>query len=74
MADKATAEANPAANKFNCAQRAHANMLENLPTFLFGLIYSGLYHPKVASSLGALWIVGELCMCIFIWSEALADL
>lgn len=60
MADKATAEANPAAHKFNCAQRAHANFLEGLPTFLFGLIYSGLYYPRVASALGLIELIGRI--------------
>ena len=32
-ADNALAEKDPAANQFNCAQRAHANYVEQLPKY-----------------------------------------
>ncbi|OQD90670.1 hypothetical protein PENANT_c001G04708 [Penicillium antarcticum] len=46
----------PLADKFNCAQRAHANFLENAPqTMLFTLV-AGLKYPELAAGLGALWV------------------
>ncbi|PWY70454.1 glutathione S-transferase [Aspergillus heteromorphus CBS 117.55] len=52
-------EANPAAHKFNCAQRAHANFLENSSqTMLFTLV-AGLKYPQLATLLGALWVASR---------------
>ncbi|GAA5871634.1 hypothetical protein JCM8547_007103 [Rhodosporidiobolus lusitaniae] len=59
-ADNALAERDAKAKAFNCAQRAHANTLENLPIFLLTLFHSALYHPKLAAAGGSLWIVGRL--------------
>jgi hypothetical protein len=39
-----------AKNKFNCAQRAHLNTLENVTVFLFTLLYVGLEFPKSQSA------------------------
>ncbi|KAJ5668950.1 hypothetical protein N7462_010020 [Penicillium macrosclerotiorum] len=48
---------NAKAEQFNCAQRAHANFLENAPqTMLFTLV-AGLKHPELATGIGALWVV-----------------
>ncbi|KAJ5218415.1 uncharacterized protein N7498_000514 [Penicillium cinerascens] len=45
------------AEQFNCAQRAHANFLENAPqTMLFTLV-AGLKYPELATGIGALWVV-----------------
>ncbi|KAK4699329.1 hypothetical protein P7C70_g6936, partial [Phenoliferia sp. Uapishka_3] len=49
----------PLANKFNCAVRAHANCLEELPWFLFALLFTGLEYPTLAAVSGALWVSGE---------------
>ncbi|KAJ9093927.1 hypothetical protein QFC19_008161 [Naganishia cerealis] len=59
MADNNLAEKDPKAYKFNCCQRAHANTLEAMPTFLFALLYSGLYLPRVSATFGAIWLVGR---------------
>jgi glutathione S-transferase len=45
------------AEQFNCAQRAHANFLENAPqTMLFTLV-AGLKYPQLAAGIGAVWAV-----------------
>ncbi|GHJ87141.1 hypothetical protein NliqN6_3543 [Naganishia liquefaciens] len=59
MAENSIAEKDPKAHRFNCCQRAHANTLESVPTFLFGLLFSGLYYPRAAATLGAFWLVGR---------------
>ncbi|KAG0161597.1 Membrane-associated, eicosanoid/glutathione metabolism (MAPEG) protein [Penicillium digitatum] len=47
---------NAKAEQFNCAQRAHANFLENASqTMLFTLV-AGLKYPEWAAGLGALWV------------------
>ncbi|OGE53403.1 hypothetical protein PENARI_c008G04879 [Penicillium arizonense] len=48
---------NPLAEKFNCAQRAHANFLENAPQTMFFTMVAGLKYPELAAGLGALWVV-----------------
>ncbi|KFH43277.1 Microsomal glutathione S-transferase-like protein [Hapsidospora chrysogenum ATCC 11550] len=46
--------------RFNCAQRAHANFIENQPTFLSLLAVSGLRYPVAAAALGATWMFGRV--------------
>ncbi|KAI5799134.1 hypothetical protein DFH27DRAFT_501113 [Peziza echinospora] len=53
------AEADPAKYAFNCAQRGHANYLENLPIFVPALLLSGLKYPLTSTALGVTWIVGR---------------
>ncbi|KKK18167.1 orotidine 5'-phosphate decarboxylase PyrG [Aspergillus rambellii] len=61
---------NPKAHKFNCAQRAHANFLENAPqTMLFTLV-AGLKYPQLATTLGAAWVV---CRCLFLYGYVFTD-
>ncbi|KAJ6006474.1 hypothetical protein N7451_004418 [Penicillium sp. IBT 35674x] len=48
---------NAKAEQFNCAQRAHANFLENSSqTMLFTLI-AGLKYPELAAGIGGLWVL-----------------
>lgn len=42
------------------AQRAHANFLENLPTFLSALFIGGITFPVLSASLGAAWAVSRV--------------
>ncbi|KAL7959195.1 hypothetical protein V8C34DRAFT_120275 [Trichoderma compactum] len=53
------AEKDPAAYKFNCAQRAHANFVENQPSALGALFIAGLHFPVAAATLGASWTFGR---------------
>jgi glutathione S-transferase len=45
---------------FNCAQRAHANYLENLPGVLTALMVGGALYPKTSAGLGAAWVVSRI--------------
>ncbi|KAI1929105.1 hypothetical protein LOZ58_001282 [Ophidiomyces ophidiicola] len=47
---------NPDAHKFNCAQRAHANYLENMPQTMISILVAGLTHPRLATVLGSTWV------------------
>jgi glutathione S-transferase len=40
---------------FNCAQRAHANYLENYPSMLAAHLIAGLKYPIAATVAGTLW-------------------
>jgi len=59
-AEKAEAEKNFEAMKFNCAQRAHANTLENLPHILLMTMIGGLYFPVSSAVACTLWTVGRV--------------
>lgn len=48
-----------AANKFNCAQRAHANFGENHPSMLGALLLAGLKFPITSAIMGAGWTVAR---------------
>ncbi|EXJ89535.1 glutathione S-transferase [Capronia epimyces CBS 606.96] len=50
------------AYKFNCAQRAHANLLENMPQTMLFMLFAGLEYPRAAAALGAAWL---LCRIIY---------
>lgn len=51
------AKSNPAAHKFNCAQRAHGNLLENLPQTVALLLFNGLFYPRATPALGLGWVL-----------------
>lgn len=42
---------------FNCAQRAHANYLENSGSTSLALLIAGLGYPLTSSVLGGLWLL-----------------
>ncbi|KAH7474445.1 hypothetical protein PRIC1_013426 [Phytophthora ramorum] len=46
------------ANAFNCVQRAHQNVLENLPLFYAMLATSSIYRPTIAAVAGVVRIAG----------------
>ncbi|OJJ58848.1 hypothetical protein ASPSYDRAFT_89574 [Aspergillus sydowii CBS 593.65] len=50
-------KSNPKAHKFNCAQRAHANFLENAPQTMLSILVAGVKYPELAAGLGAAWAV-----------------
>lgn len=53
-------KASPAAYRFNCAQRAHANLLENMPQSMLCMLFCGLFHPRATTWLGGIWLVGRI--------------
>jgi glutathione S-transferase len=52
-------KANPAAYTFNCAQRAHANFLENAPQTMIGMLVAGLAYPTLTTAVGVAWLVSR---------------
>ncbi|KAJ7805763.1 hypothetical protein B0H14DRAFT_1587043 [Mycena olivaceomarginata] len=59
-AEKAEMAASPAAVKFNCIQRAHANTLENIPQQYLMTILLGVKAPVVAASALGLWVASRV--------------
>src|SRR5205085_4135986 len=49
-------KANPAAYTFNCAQRAHANFLENAPQTMVSMLVAGIAYPTLTAVLGLGWL------------------
>ncbi|KIX06052.1 uncharacterized protein Z518_04026 [Rhinocladiella mackenziei CBS 650.93] len=58
------AKENKVAYKFNCAQRSHHNLLENMPQTMLYILFSGLEYPKAAAGVGAAWLIFRI---IFAW-------
>ncbi|GAW07054.1 MAPEG family [Lentinula edodes] len=54
-AEQKEVEASVEALKFNCAQRAHQNTLENLPIIYTTTLVAALKFPKVAAAACAFW-------------------
>ncbi|CAG8971542.1 hypothetical protein HYALB_00005438 [Hymenoscyphus albidus] len=46
--------------RFNCAQKAHANLTENHTSFVCALLIAGLKYPKLSAVLGSLWSVARV--------------
>ncbi|CAL1694147.1 unnamed protein product [Somion occarium] len=63
-AEKAEAEANKDAYKFNCTQRAHQNTLENLPTILGSTAIVATQWPIFAASACGLWVAARVLYTI----------
>ncbi|PMD40759.1 membrane-associated proteins in eicosanoid and glutathione metabolism [Hyaloscypha variabilis F] len=47
------------AHRFNCAQRAHANFIENQPSAVAALLLAGLQFPISSALMGAGWTVSR---------------
>ncbi|KAJ7114604.1 hypothetical protein C8R43DRAFT_1039386 [Mycena crocata] len=63
-ADKQEIAASPAAMKFNCAQRAHQNTLENLPLMYMMTAVLSVKYPIVAASGLGLWVASRIAFTI----------
>lgn len=50
------AKENRDAYKFNCAQRAHGNLVENMPQTIAIMLFAGLEYPTATAALGAAWL------------------
>ncbi|EGD87140.1 hypothetical protein H112_05669 [Trichophyton rubrum D6] len=50
-------KADPKADAFNCAQRAHTNYLENAPQTMLLTLVAGLKYPAATTLIGATWVV-----------------
>jgi glutathione S-transferase len=64
IANASSAEEKRALYLFNCAQRAHHNVVENYPAALTGMLISGLQYPKLAAALGSAWVFGRVIYAI----------
>ncbi|MCJ1368873.1 hypothetical protein MMC20_000080 [Loxospora ochrophaea] len=60
----ADADASEEKYLFNCAQRAHANFVENHSTFLVVLLIAGIKYPVVSAGMGAVWGVGRVAYAV----------
>ncbi|KAJ3721621.1 hypothetical protein C8R42DRAFT_667946 [Lentinula raphanica] len=59
-AEQKEVDASVDALKFNCAQRAHQNTLENLPIIYTTTLISSLQFPKVAAAAVAFWSLARV--------------
>ncbi|WVR03441.1 hypothetical protein IAU60_000432 [Kwoniella sp. DSM 27419] len=59
-ASEAEAASDPKKKQFNCAQRAHANTLEQIPYVLAMFGYLSFFHPLFASASMGIWIFGRI--------------
>lgn len=46
--------------QFNCAQRSHANFIENYTNFLVAMAIAGLGNAKAAAAFGAVFLLGRI--------------
>jgi glutathione S-transferase len=51
---------NKEAYKYTCAQRSHANYMENMSQFMVSSLVAGLTYPQVTALLGAGWLVSRV--------------
>ncbi|KAF2717536.1 hypothetical protein K431DRAFT_153217 [Polychaeton citri CBS 116435] len=64
IANAPTVEEKRALYLFNCAQRAHHNILENYTAALTAMLVSGISYPRLAAATGAIWVVGRAIYAI----------
>jgi glutathione S-transferase len=53
-------KANQAAYQFNCAQRAHAQFMENAPQTMMSMLVAGVMYPNATAVLGAAWLAARV--------------
>lgn len=53
-------KSNPAAYQFNCAQRAHAQFMENAPQTIMSMLVAGLAYPNATIVMGLAWYVSRV--------------
>lgn len=53
-------QSNRAAYQFNCAQRAHAQFMENAPQAMMSMLVAGVMYPNATTVLGAGWLVSRM--------------
>lgn len=58
------AETKKAMHLYNCAQRAHANYVENQPQTALAMLIAGLRYPQTSALLGVGWIIGRVVFAI----------
>ena len=59
-----SAEKKHAMYLFNCAQRAHANYLENHPSAVIAMLIAGIQYPIASAVTGALWMACRLIYAV----------
>lgn len=63
-------EQREAMHLFNCAQRAHANYVENQPSLAIALLLAGLQYPEAATLLGIGWMLGRIIFALgYTWKS-----
>jgi glutathione S-transferase len=50
----------PTAEKFNCAQRAHGNLMENMPQTMLFILVAGLKYPQASAAIGSAWVLSRI--------------
>lgn len=48
------------AYKYTCAQRSHANYMENMPQAMVSMLVAGLTYPRATAILGVGWLVSRM--------------
>ena len=63
----------PDAYALNCAHRAQANTIENMPSFIPALLIAGLGFPKAATTLGATYLVSRVLFTVGYINSKIGD-
>lgn len=53
-----------AAIRFNCAQRSHANYVENQVQMLPALLLAGLEYPRASAAMGGFWVLSRFAYMV----------
>lgn len=63
-------KSNPAAYRFNCAQRAHAQFMENAPQTMMFMLVAGIMYPNATTALGVAWLA---CRVLYMYGYVFSD-